>query len=227
MEEAKLEDLRNERGWGSEFKAMALVRRSWNMFSDPRKMIFSLTIPSFLLYLSVPGPTVMQSWPGQDRKPAHGIPPDWGEGSHTNKYRLSLYCLTYSLALALSLRNPLIETGISTELHQNLFTPRREWDKAEVLSSGPTSWAWAATRLFNFPAGSSCRPLPSHPLAPGAAEGVCSCAGGECVIGCPPCWQDFLPWPPEWEELQSVFCLFSQQAGQRAFYSWAGQEAPR
>lgn len=55
MEEADLEDLRYERGWGSEFKVMALASRSWSTFSNLRQMLFSLTVPSFLVYM----PTVV------------------------------------------------------------------------------------------------------------------------------------------------------------------------
>lgn len=86
--------------------------RRWNMFSDPRQMLFSLTFPFFffLLYLSIPGPTVVLSWPEWGLQPAGGIYPDWGEGRGTNKNRLSLCSLPDGLALALALRNPVTQT---------------------------------------------------------------------------------------------------------------------
>lgn len=75
------------------------------MFSDPRKMLFSLTNSFFHLYWSVPGPIVVWYWPEQGWKPAGGI--DGEKDRDTNKYRSSLYCLTCILALAL--RNPLTQ----------------------------------------------------------------------------------------------------------------------
>lgn len=88
----------------SEFKVMALVR-SWNMFSGPRQIIF----PDYSILPSVHECTWKLSWgimtkgrSEASRWQVAGL----GKGRGTNKYRLSLYCLTCCLALGLALRNP-------------------------------------------------------------------------------------------------------------------------
>lgn len=98
-----------------------LMRVSWSMFSDHKHVLFSLNISSFL---PVHGHSCVIIARGEMSKLA--VAPDWGKGKSANNYRLHLYCLTYSPALALALRTPLTQTDrpvvLSCSLYQCVHT---------------------------------------------------------------------------------------------------------